>query len=82
MKRIFFALIIATFLFSCKSEENNNNDNITPVNNDTAVVEKTKIIVDTTTIFLTEVEANLKSDVLVKKSEEINNKLDELLENL
>ncbi len=82
MKKILFALILGTFLFSCKSEDNNN-DNTLPVNNDTAVIEEKTIIEnDTATIVLTEEEANLKSDVLIKKSEDINNELDELLENL
>jgi len=81
MKKILFVVIVAVFLFACKSEENNNNDK--PIKNDTSVVEE-KIVadVDTVTVVLTEEEANLKSDDLVKKSEDINNKLDELLENL
>jgi len=70
-----------TFLFACKSEDNGNNDK--PVNNDTTVV-KDKVIIenDTTVVELTDDEANLKSGELVKKTDDINNKLDELLENL
>lgn len=80
MKKILFALIFAAFLFGCKSEENNNDK---PINNDTSVVEE-KIIVDkdTTTVELTEDELNVKSGEVLKKSEDINKELDELLNNL
>ncbi len=82
MKKVLFALIFAAFLFGCKSEEENTN-NDTPISNDTVVVEE-KVIVDeeTITIELTEDEVNVKSGEVLKKSEDINTELDELLNNL
>lgn len=76
MKKILFALIFVTFLFGCKSEEGNNDDN-TP--NDTVIVDQNKA--ETTEIILSEEEIDVKADEILKESEDINNKLDEILNN-
>lgn len=78
MKKLIFALIFAAFLFGCKSEDNNDNDNT-----DTVVVdENNQVMTDTIEIYLTDEEIALKSDEILQRSEEINSKLDDLLNNL
>ena len=80
MKKLLFALAITAFLFGCKSDDTDNTD--TPNDTTTIVVtDKTVVENDTTTIVLSDEEVNVKSGEILKKSEDINNKLDEILNN-
>jgi len=80
MKKILFALIFTAFLFGCKSEDTDNTD--TPNDTTTIVVtDKTNNETDTIEIVLSEEEADVKSDEILKKTEEINSKLDDILNN-
>ncbi len=80
MKKLLFALAISAFLFGCKSDDSDNTD----IPNDTTKIvldDETKVENETTAIVLTEEEINVKSDEILKKSEDINNQLDEILNN-
>ncbi len=78
MKKIFSLLIIAGFLFACNPKEDNE-DNSTPSDTTEIVNNNTKS--DTTEIVLTPEEADQKSEEILKKTEDINNQLDEILKN-
>jgi|GEM_PF-2933939 uncharacterized protein YcfL len=79
MKNLLFALIFAAILFGCKSE---NETKETPNDTTTIVVtDETKNANDSTAIVLTEEEINIKSDELLQQSDEINKKLDDILNN-
>ncbi len=79
MKKLIFAfLIFPFFIYGCDPDENNNNNN-----NDTVKVEDVVTPPsDTTEITLTEEEVEVKTNNLLQKSEDINKKLDELINNL
>ncbi len=80
MKKLLFALAISAFLFGCKSDDTDNTD--TPNDTTTVVVtDETDVENDTTILELSEAEINVKSDEILKKSEDINTKLDDILNN-
>ncbi len=75
MKKLFLALLIFPFfIYGCDPDENNN-DKTDTVKVEEIVTPPT----DTTEITLTEEEVDVKSDNLLQKSEDINKKLDQIL---
>jgi hypothetical protein len=77
-KLIFTFLIIPFFFYGCDPEDTNNNNNSDTVKVDEVVTPPS----DTTEITLTEDEVDMKTNDLLQKSEDINKKLDELINNL
>ena len=76
MKKLAFLLIIAVFIFGCKSDEDDTDN--TPT--DTVVIEdQINPETDTAEVTFSEEEAEIKTDEILQKSEEINKKLDEII---